>query len=154
MTDRRPATRTRPATNPQTDADADAPLGTTLRQRHAPSSTMADRIFRPQSREEAEERYAASRDAWTAAMKASSSGRATDLAELALAQEAYETALAERERWASSPHVAIPITADRPTGIDVVVGQELSWRRVHEHEQAREQAARERKGVFSRLFRR
>lgn len=120
----------------------------------APASPMADRLHRPHSREEAEERYIAARDAWTAAMKASASGRSSDLAALAIAQEAYEAALAERERWAASPKVPIAVEPDRPRGIDVVVGQELSWRRVHEHEQEREQAAKSRKGVFGRLFRR
>jgi hypothetical protein len=95
---------------------------------------MANRLARPHSREEAEERYVAARDAWTAAMRAAGSGRPSDLAALAMAQEAYEEALTDRERWASSPSAAIPVDKERPSGLEAVVGQELSWRRVHEHE--------------------
>lgn len=120
----------------------------------AAASPLAERLHRPHSREEAEERYVAARGEWTAAMKAASSGRSSDLAALAIAQEAYEAALAERERWAASPKVPIPVEPDRPQGIEVVVGQELSWRRVHEHEQEREQAAKTRRGILGRLFRR
>src|SRR5690606_24548149 len=102
---------------------------------------------------EAEERYIAARDAWTVAMRASGSGKPSDLAALAMAQEAYEAALAERDRWASSPTIAVPIEVDRPTGLDAVVGQELSWRRVHEHEREKEEA-KGRRGFLGRLFRR
>ena len=105
-----------------------------LRHRHPPSSGIADRLARPHSREEAEQRYVEAREAWTAAMRAANSGKPSDLAALAMAQEAYEAALADRDRWASSPTVAIPVADDRPSGLEAVVGQELSWRRVHEHE--------------------
>lgn len=137
--------------------DAHDPDQGSLRHRHALPSTMADRLVRPHSREEAEERYVAAREAWTSAMRNAASGRSSDLAALAIAQEAYEAALAERQRWASSPTVALPIRTDRPTGIDAVVGQELSWRRVHQQERAREQAreqAKGRRGLLGRLFRR
>lgn len=123
------------------------------RDRHATPAGTADRLARPRSREEAEERYAVAREAWTAAMRAANSGRSSDLATLAMAQEAYEEALADRERWASSPSVPIPVRTDRPSGLEAVVGQELSWRRVHEHE--REQArAREQPGGLRGLVRR
>jgi hypothetical protein len=118
-----------------------------LRHRHAPSSGMADRLARPRSREEAEQRYVAAREAWTAAMRAANSGRSSDLAALAMAQEAYEEALADRERWATSPSVAIPVGDERPSGLEAVVGQELSWRRVHEHEREQELAREQPRGL-------
>jgi hypothetical protein len=127
-----------------------------LRHRHAPSSGIADRLARPKSREEAEQRYVAAREAWTAAMRAANSGRSSDLAALAMAQEGYEEALADRERWASSPSVAIPV-GEPPGDLEAVVGQELSWRRVHEHEHEQE-LARERpqglRGLVRRITRR
>lgn len=88
----------------------------------------------PRSRAEADERYVAARDAWTAAMHRASSGRPADLASLAIAQQAYEEATVERDRWQTgAPRVAIHIEPeDERTPIDVVVGQELAWRRVHE----------------------
>jgi hypothetical protein len=108
---------------------------------------MADRLARPHSREEAEQRYIAAREAWTAAMRAANSGRSSDLAALAMAQEAYEEALADRARWASSPSVAIPVGEERPSGLEAVVGQELSWRRVHEHERELERDREQPKGL-------
>ncbi|HSK94008.1 MAG TPA: hypothetical protein VLA76_08125 [Candidatus Angelobacter sp.] len=108
-----------------------------LRHSHTrPTGIAEHRSARPQSHEEADERYVAARDAWTAAMRKASSGTAADLAALAIAQEAYEAALAEKERWSAVPRVAIPVEPDPSTGIEAVVGQELSWRRVHEHERA------------------
>ena len=86
-------------------------------------------------------------------MKAASSGRSSDLAALAMAQEAYEEALADRERWASSPTVAVPVADERPSGLNAVVGQELSWRRVHEQERQQE-LARQRPGGLRGLVRR
>ena len=118
-----------------------------LRHRHAAPSGIANRLARPHSREEAEQRYVEAREAWTAAMKAANSGRSSDLAALAMAQEAYEEALADRARWASSPSVAIPVADERPSGLDAVVGQELSWRRVHEHERAQELARQQPRGL-------
>jgi hypothetical protein len=81
-----------------------------------------------------EQRYGAARDAWTHAMQAASSGRSADLASLAIAQQAYETVAAEREHWLASGQVAIPIqrTSNRHD-IEVAIGQEEAWRRVHEH---------------------
>lgn len=148
MTDRR-VTGSKPA---RAVEPGDGPTGPAHRPRSA--SPLAARLNRPHSRDEAEERYVAARDAWTAAMKASASGRSSDLAALATVQEAYEAALAERERWASGPAVAIPVQPDRPSGIDIVVGQELNWRRVHEHELERGQTEKAGKGVLRRLLRR
>lgn len=99
----------------------------------------ADRIPRPNTREDAEERYVAARDAWTSAMSTARSGSSADLAALAIAQEAYEAALAEKDRWANSPRTQSPVTPDRPRGLDAVVGQELSWRRIHQNDQEHQQ---------------
>lgn len=129
MTDRRLSTDVRKA------ADADQPTSSPP-QRQAPSPAMplGARLSRPRSPEEAEERYLACRDEWTTAMRAAASGKPADLAALAMAQQAYEEALAEHQRWQSGPRTPIPVQPDRPRGIDAVVGQELSWRRIHEHE--------------------
>jgi hypothetical protein len=133
------------------------PAAPPLRHRHTASSGMADRLARPHSREEAEQRYVAAREAWTSAMRAANSGRSSDLAALAMAQEAYEEALADRQRWASSPSVPIPVGEEPPSGLEAVVGQELSWRRVHEHELEVERE-RERpkglRGLVRRIIRR
>ncbi len=121
----------------------------TLRHRHAQPSAFAERLAqRPRSREEAEDRYVAARDAWTAAMRQSRSGKSADLAALAMAQEAYEAALEEKERWANSPRVSIPVAPDPSTGINAVVRQELSWRRMHEPEPPRRTGLR---GLVRRL---
>ena len=101
----------------------------------------------PGSREEAEARYVAARDAWTAAMRRANSGRAADLASLAIAQEAYEAALAEVELWRSGHRIPIPVQAERSVGIEVAVGQELEWRRLHTPEEPRP-------GFLARLRRR
>jgi hypothetical protein len=98
------------------------------------------------SPEEAEERYVAARDAWAAAMRAANSGRPADLATLAVAQEAYEAAAAEREQWASGARVAIPVGPDPNRAMDAIVGQQLAWRRVHEAEPPK-------RGVLGRLTR-
>ena len=85
------------------------------------------------SAEEAEARYVAARDAWTEAMRASGSGRPADLAALAVAQEAYEQALAEQERWASGAALTpIPVQEDRPRALNDIVQQEMARRRVQE----------------------
>jgi hypothetical protein len=90
--------------------------------------------LRAASQQEVEAAYVVARDAWTTAMKAANSGRPADLASLALTQEAYELASAERARWiqaAPTTRTAIPV--DRPGGtreIDMVVRQELDWKRV------------------------
>lgn len=109
---------------------------------------LAQRRAGPQSREEAEEHYVAARDAWTAAMRAANSGRAADLASLAIAQEAYEHATAEVERWRSGARVAIPIEAEPPrANIEAAVGQQLAWQRVRDHEERPS-------GLVSRVLRR
>ena len=88
---------------------------------------------RPRSLAEAEERYVTVRDEWIAAMRRAATGRPADLASLAIRQEAYEIAAAEVERWRSAPHVAIPIDPEpKRTGIEVAIGQEMAWKRVHE----------------------
>ena len=98
-------------------------------------STLAHRKAAPHTREDAEERYVAARDAWTAAMRAANSGRPADLASLALAQEAYEEASAERERWMSGARVAIPVQPDKiDSRLQAAIGQELAWRQVKHHE--------------------
>ncbi len=99
------------------------------------SSITAGRLAGPRTRAEAEELYVAARNAWTTAMRAASSGRPADLASLAITQEAYEVAAAERDRWISGERVAIPVQPDRSQrGVDAAVGQELAWRRVRASE--------------------
>lgn len=92
----------------------------------------------PRSREEAEAQFVAARDAWTDAMRRASSGRSADLASLAIAQEAYEVASAQREGWLAGGQTAIPITpgtSRRP--IDVFLQQDLAWQRVRDAERRR-----------------
>jgi hypothetical protein len=111
-------------------------------------SALAQRRAGPQTADEAETRYVAARDAWVTAMRAANSGRPADMAALALAQEAYEAAVAERDRWASNGRVAIPVEPERATkGIDVVVGQELAWRAVKHHDEPRGLLGRLRKRI-------
>lgn len=101
---------------------------------------------RARSRDEAEARYLAAHAAWIDAMHLASSGRSADLATLAIAQAEYEAATAERRLW-SEPRVAIPVRPEEArTGIDVVVGQELAWRRVRDTDR--------RPGLLSRMVRR
>ena len=112
------------------------------------SSGLTQRINSPGSLAEAEEHYVSCRDAWTAAMRAASSGRPADMATLAICQEAYEAAALERERWLSGGRVAIPVEEpvnDRAS-IEVVVDQALAWRDVHDHERDKP------RGVLGRLF--
>lgn len=101
----------------------------------------------PTSLQEAEERYAAARGEWTAAMQKASSGRPADLAALAMSQETYETALLELNRWRSGERVTIEVESEA-RGIDAIVGQELAWRRVHDAE------SRKRPGLLGRIARR
>lgn len=109
------------------------------------SSGLAQRIATPHSLAEAEIDYVRCRDAWTAAMRAASSGKSADLASLAIAQEAYEAATQERDRWLSGIRVAVPVEPEaRRAPIEVVVEQSMAWRKVHEHEKPR--------GVLGRLF--
>jgi hypothetical protein len=65
-------------------------------------------------------------------MRAAGSGRPADMASLAIAQEAYEAASAELERWRTGRRIAVTVEPDKTqSAINVVVGQELAWRKVH-----------------------
>ncbi len=98
-------------------------------------SALPQHMVGPRSREEVEAHYVAARDEWTKAMRLAGSGRPADLATLALTQEAFEAAAAERERWITGVHAAIPIEPDRSRrGLEAAVGQEMAWRRVRHHE--------------------
>lgn len=141
---------TRRAT-PRTDADIAATNG------HAPLAPgalprptntqhgLSQRVHAPRSREQVEAQYVAARDAWMAAMRAANSGRPADLAALAIAQEAYEAAVHERELWSHGPRVAIPVESEESHSRDLgaIVGQELAWRRVRSAEKP--------KGILARL---
>lgn len=104
-----------------------------------PSSARAPRISQPsiaaKSPAEAEQRYIAARDAWTAAMRAASSGRPADMAGLAIAQEAFEAASAERELWRSGEMVAIQVDPGaRSKHVAAALGNEMAWRNVRREE--------------------
>ena len=119
----------------ETEAAAAAPAPLARTDDATGHSVLAQRRAGPGSRDEAEARYVAARDAWVAAMHAANSGRPADLAALALAQEAYEAAVAERQRWLNGASVAVPIEAEQPArGLDAIVGQELAWRAVKHHD--------------------
>lgn len=112
-------------------------------------ASPVERHSLPRNLAEAEERYVAARDAWTRAMRDANSGRPADLAALALAQESFEAAVAERDRWRAAPNVAIPVDPeDRRRDVEAIVGQELAWRRMREEDQARAR----RRGLLGRLF--
>ena len=140
------------------DSSADA--------RHAPDSTTPARLstgdtgeldavpnprlslVEPVSLEEAEARYVVARDAWVEAMRRCKSGRAADLASLAIAQEAYEKETAEVERWRSGGRLAITIEPEaKRAGLAAAIGQEMAWRRVHE-------VKPKEPGLIARAFRR
>ena len=107
-----------------TDVETDAPEAPM-----APPATgaLSERhVAAPRSREEAEQRYIAARDMWTDAMHRAASGRSADLASLAIAQEAYELATAERQRWINAPQAAKVDPANSRRGIEAVVGQEFA----------------------------
>lgn len=139
---------TRPASSTTADG-AGAPPQPAQRIGSSMSSTgLTQRINAPRSLAEAEEQYVSCRDAWTAAMRAASSGRPADMATLAICQEAYEAASLERDRWLSGARVAIPV--EKPTSerapIEVVVQQTMAWREVHDHERDKP------RGFLGRLF--
>lgn len=119
---------------PETQATAAQPAPVVPRPSTQGHSALAHHLAAPSSREEVEEQYVAARDAWTKAMRAASSGRPADLASLAIAQEAYETIAAERERWISGARVAIPIEPGPRRDLEAAVGQEMAWRKVHNHD--------------------
>lgn len=128
MSIRRPSN---PWSSKRAAAHPDADAGTAM-EPYQPGHTgpLTDR---PHSRDVAEAQYVAARDEWIAAMRRANSGRPADLASLAIRQEAYEQATAEVERWRAAPQVAIPIEPDnKRTGIEVAIGQEMAWKRVHE----------------------
>ncbi|MEO6578577.1 MAG: hypothetical protein ABIO99_06735 [Candidatus Limnocylindria bacterium] len=129
MSIRRPANPwTHKASHRQDPDPDDAPMGSLDGTGH--TGPLTDR---PHSREAAESQYVATRDEWIAAMRRANSGRPADLASLAIRQEAYEQATIEVERWRSAPRVAIPIEPEpRRSGIEVAIGQEMAWKRVHE----------------------
>lgn len=136
---------TRPATSTAADG------GATPTQRIGSSMSspgITQRINSPRSLAEAEEHYVTCRDAWTAAMRAASSGRPADMATLAICQEAYEAAALERDRWLSGGRVAISVEQprDEHASIEVVVDQGMAWRDVHDHERDKP------RGLLGRLF--
>ena len=112
--------------------EAEAPIVPAAPRVHgSPSSGLSQRRHAPRTRADVEELYVAARDAWTTAMRAANSGRPADLAALALAQEVYESAVAERNRWESGGRAAIPIEPeDEERKLGAIVGQELAWRKV------------------------
>lgn len=134
-------------TRRQTDVSAEPqaafledPVGTPLARRRVEASARATprSISGTLSREEAEAGYVIARDAWVVAMRGANSGKASDLATLAIAQEAFEAASAEVEQWRSGGRIALPIqTESERSGIRIAVGQELEWRRVLHPEQKR-----------------
>ncbi len=132
--------RLRPKSPAEREPDADEPGG---------SGHTGPLTDRPHSLEAAEAQYVAARDVWVAAMRRANSGRPADLASLAIRQEAYEQATAEVERWRAAPRVAIPIEPEtKRAGIEVAIGQEMAWKRVHEHPSESES------GPIGRLVRR
>ena len=123
---------TRRAPRPGTEPADEAEISTPAAQRRISAPAAPERApSAPRSREEAEAQYVAARDAWTGAMKRANSGRAADLASLAITQEAFEAASAELEIWRSGARIAIPIQLEASQSIlEAAVGQELAWRRV------------------------
>lgn len=123
---------------PQADAGTDAPIEPEVVRPARPHRTTSPGTDRPSaaplSKEEAEAEYIAARDAWIDAMHRASSGRSPELASLGIAQEAYEKASAQREGWvAAHARVAIPIRPAEPRrSVDVVVNQDLAWRRIRD----------------------
>ena len=78
-------------------------------------------------------------------MRSANSGRPADLASLAIAQETYEAATAERERWISGNRLAVPVEEPSQPRLGAVVGQELAWR------QLQNAKAERRPGLMGRL---
>ena len=133
-------TTRRRALPPPIDQDAARPLDAPKRDVQASDSALqrhiSERLAAPRSLKEAEEQYAVVRDAWVAAMRAANSGRSADLASLAIAQEAYEAAVEERELWLSGARVAIDVEPEHdghsPRELDAAIDNELAWRVVHD----------------------
>ena len=135
---KRDVTANRGATLP--DGSAPAPTSPTAGGRA--HSTLSRRLAGPRSRDDVEAAYVAARDAWAQAMRAANSGRNADMATLAIAQEAFEAAAAERARWSGATHVAIPVDPEPKRNIEVILGQEGEWNRVHHREPSRGLAGR------------
>lgn len=134
-----------PDTAPRAHVGPKAPAA----RNRAPSVTAPREPVAPaRSSEEAEERYVIARDAWVAAMRKANSGRAADLASLAIAQEAYVMATSEVEAWRSGAKAALSIQPEaKRHSLEAAVGQEFAWRRVHDQQEKRP-------GPFARLVRR
>lgn len=136
------------ATRPTGTDRTDAPPAPTPAKRVGSgnsSSGLTQRIAAPGSLAEAEAHYVRCRDAWTAAMRAASSGRPADMATLAICQEEFEAATIERDRWQSGHRIAVAVEPETDRApIHVVVEQTLAWRDVHDHEKPR--------GLVGRLF--
>ena len=123
-----------PIDAPEATAGPKAPAPRT--RKTASPAVVAAPVGAPRSRAEAEARYADSRDAWVACMRKANSGRPADLASLAIAQQTYELAMAEVERWRSGAMVAFSIQPETHVHeVKTAVGQEFAWRRVHELQQ-------------------
>jgi hypothetical protein len=135
---KRDVTASRGVTLP--DGTAPAPTSPTA-DGHA-HSTLSRRLAGPRSRDDVEAAYVAARDAWAQAMRAANSGRNADMATLAIAQEVFESAAAERARWSHATHAAIPVAPEPKRNIEVILGQEVEWNRVHHHEPSRGLAGR------------
>jgi hypothetical protein len=128
----------------QDDAGQAAPSAP-ARRRTTSGAGVSSAPERPHNRDEAEAQYVAARDAWIAAMHRASSGKPAHLATLAITQEAYEAATAEVELWRSGARIPVPVEPERTVGIEVAVGQELTWREIH--------APKPKKpGLLARLF--
>lgn len=123
-------TRRAPRSGVEPAGEAAIPTPAAERRISAPAAPEQARGA-PRSREEAEALYVVTRDAWTAAMRRANSGRAADLASLAITQEAFEAASAELEVWRTGARIAIPILPEASNSVlEAAVGQEIAWRQV------------------------
>ena len=125
--------RRAPETQPHLEAPArDTPRSPVGPQRERAETGLQRVAAPPRSLEEAEAQYVVARDAWTAAMRRASSGRPADLASLAIAQEAYEMASAQRDGWQAGRNVTPVEDRSRPRGVEVIAHQDLAWQRVRQ----------------------
>jgi hypothetical protein len=122
----------------ETQVGPDAPSAPAPRSPAVPSRGPTPKGFEriatpPLSLEEAEAQYLVAREAWTGAMRRASSGRSADLASLAIAQEAFEMASAQRDGWQAAARPASPARErSQPRGVEVIARQDLAWRRIRE----------------------
>jgi len=136
---KRDVTGSREATLP----DGSAPAPTSPTAERPAHSTLSQRLAGPRSRDDVEAAYVTARDAWAQAMRAANSGRTADMATLAIAQEAFEAASAERARWsggtraAIASRAAISVSPEPKRNIEVILDQEVEWNRVHHREPSR-----------------